>query len=148
MSRYDRTSYYIPTPRRVRSPQHQWHMAGITTTIAVLVLLVLGIASCQHFEYGTEHLVTFTIASKDDQASGNNHQYLIFTRGGHTFKDTDAWFHGKLNSSDVWAGLHTGQRYTCDVYGWRNHVLSSYPDIIWCAGVAGAPLNVGIGQAQ
>ncbi len=118
MSRYDRTSYYIPTPRRVRSPQHQWHMAGITTTIAVLVLLVLGIASCQHFEYGTEHLVTFTIASKDDQASGNNHQYLIFTRGGHTFKDADAWFHGKLNSSDVWAGLHTGQRYTCDVYGW------------------------------
>jgi hypothetical protein len=137
-----RQPYYIPMPRRVRSPEHHWHLGAAVVILAILGLILVGVVSCNRFEYGTEHLVTFTIASKDDQASGNNHKYLIFTRGGHTFEDTDAYFHGKLNSSDIYAGLQVGHTYTCDVYGWRNHVLSSYQNIIWCAGVAGAPAHV------
>lgn len=142
MSSY-RSRYVIPTPSRVRSSQHSWHPGAIFGTIAVLILVGLGVYGCSSYEYGTEHLVRFTISKMDDQATGSNgHQYLIFTKGGHVFADKDAFLHGKMNSSDIWAGLQVGHTYTCDVYGRRLHFLSSYPNIIYCAGVAGAPRQV------
>jgi hypothetical protein len=141
--RFPRQSYYIPTYSRIRSPQHQWHVGAIVGTIVVLALITLVVYAIGSYEFGTEHLVRFTIAKMDDQATGSNgHQYLVFTKAGHVFADKDAMLHGKMNSSDIWAGLQVGHTYTCDVYGKRLHFLSSYPDIIWCAGVAGAPRTV------
>lgn len=137
----DRDTYMVPTPRRLRSSEHRMHFGILAGILVILALVVVALVSFHHYEYGTEHMTTFTIASLDDQASGNSHQYLIFTKDGRTFADKDAIFHGKMNSSDIWAQLRVGHTYTCDVYGWRNHFLSTYPDIIWCRGVAGAAAN-------
>ena len=97
---------------------------------AVVVLLVAAIAGW-HFEYGTERTVTFTVKTLDDQSTGQNgHQYLIFTTGGQVYKNTDAWLHGKTDSSDVQAMFNVGGTYHCPVYGFRIFWMSSYPDIL------------------
>jgi hypothetical protein len=102
-------------------------VGAITIAVAALILGVAG----WHMEYGTEHRVTFTIKSLDDQANGNSgHKYLIFTTDGRAYEDTDAWLHGKTDSSNLWALFSPGQTWDCPVYGYRNTVLSSYQDIL------------------
>ena len=84
-----------------------------------------------HMEYGTEHAVTFTISKLDDQSNGSNgHKYLIFTTDDRVFEDTDAWLHGKTDSSQIYAEMSAGQTWTCPVYGFRVLWMSSYPDIL------------------
>lgn len=103
---------------------------GALAVLAGIVVVVLGLIFW-HMEYGTQHDVTFTIKSLDDQASGSKgHKYLIFTTDGHVYENTDAWFHGKTDSSNLWAGFSVGQTWTCPVYGYRNTLFSSYPDIL------------------
>lgn len=89
-----------------------------------------GAALFFQMEYGTEHSVTFTVKSLDDQASGSSHKYLVFTTDGSQYEDTDSWPHGKTDSSDIYNWLTVGHKYDCPVYGWRNHITSSYEDIL------------------
>ena len=101
---------------------------GIAIVGAVLAVII-GTALWQ-IEYGTEHNVTFTIKSLDDQASGSSHKYLVFTTGGEVYEDTDSMFHGKTDSSNVYALFSPGQTWNCPIYGYRNTFFSSYPDIL------------------
>jgi len=102
---------------------------GIAIVGAVLAV-ILGTVLWQT-EYGTEHNVTFTIKSLDDQASGNNsHKYLVFTTGGEVYEDTDSMLHDKTDSSNVYALFSPGQTWNCPVFGYRNTFFSSYPDIL------------------
>lgn len=94
-----------------------------------IALIILGIFGW-HMEYGTQRNVTFTVKQLDDQASGTSHKYLVFTRAGHVMENTDAWLHGKMDSSNVQAGLSVGETVTCPIYGWRFFLFSSYPDIL------------------
>src|SRR5690348_4392149 len=67
----------------------------IMSTISVALLAIsVGIAGW-HYEYGTQHTVTFTITRLDDQATRNGHQYLIDTARGNVLKDADSWLHGR-----------------------------------------------------
>lgn len=115
--------------------------------IAVLVIVGLGYFGI-HYEYGTEKTVTFTVSALDDQANGSNgHKYLIFTSDGQEYENTDAWLHGKTDSSNIWAKMleaGKGATWKCKIYGYRNTVLSSYPDILdGCALIsAGSPIPV------
>jgi hypothetical protein len=102
-----------------------------TAVVLPVILVLIGIWFGQT-EYGTVHHETFTVASLDDQG-GSQHKYLVFTTDGHVYEDTDAWFHGKADSSDVWGrflSAGTGATWDCPVYGYRNHFLSSYQDIL------------------
>lgn len=107
--------------------------------VAVLVVVVVGIAIAR----STEKTVTFTVKDKTtkiscdrgDDGGGCKDEYIIYTDKG-TFKDTDALFFFKFNSSDVYGQLDRGKRYACKVYGWRNHWTSSYPNIISCEDAA------------
>jgi hypothetical protein len=112
---------------------------GLTTwagraVLALLMLVVGGIG--WHMEYGTEHSVTFTITGIEDQGGYNSHKYLIFTtHDGRTevFENTDAFLHGKNDSSDVQArfvAAGKGSVWNCPVYGFRNFFSSSYRDIL------------------
>ena len=102
-----------------------------------VTLVILGIFGW-HMEYGTEHTVTFTISKMDDQSSGNTHKYLIFATDDQVYEDTDAWLHGKTDSSQIWAKMSVGQTWTCPVYGFRSFWSSSYPDILdGCRQVSG-----------
>jgi hypothetical protein len=94
--------------------------------LVVAGVLILG----WHYEYGTEHSVTFTVKSLDDQSSGSSHKYLVFTTNDTVYQDTDSLLHGKQDSSNIYAWLTVGDTYECPVYGYRNFFASSYEDIL------------------
>ena len=137
----DRDTYMMTRPSRISSSEQRCHPGSWL----VLLLILLGLAGIAYwvynYQFGTETHVTLTVASKDDQSQGNSgHQYLIFTKGsngqpGETFKDTDAFWHGKWNSTDLYAQLQPGVTYYCDVFGRRNHVTSNYRDLLSCTRV-------------
>jgi hypothetical protein len=109
--------------------------------LLVAGILILG----WQVEYGTEQTVTFTVKSLDDQSTGSSgHQYLVFTTDGTEYADTDSWPHGKTDSSDIYNWLTVGHKYRCPVYGWRNHITSSYEDILdGCRDITpGVPANL------
>ena len=131
----DPITYRVPTYGRVRSPAHRMHLGCLTGVLLALAALVALIIGGWQVEYGSQHTVTFTIVGKDDQAQGNGHKYLFFVRqpgkaGVQTYEDTDAWLHGKTDSTNIWVAMRVGQTWRCPVYGYRNTVLSSYPDIL------------------
>lgn len=102
-------------------------IAALVVAALVGVLAYFG----WNYEYGTEHNVTFTVKSLDDQASGSNgHKYLVFATDGTVYQDTDSWLHGKNDSSNIYAWLTLGHTYDCPVYGYRNFLASSYDDIL------------------
>ena len=136
----NRQAYYLPRPRNIRSSQHRFHPGAWAVVILVLALLAGLTAWFNTYEYGTETSVVFTVKQLDDQAGSNgSHKYLIFTDepGTHTpaevFKDTDAIFHGKWNSSNLYSYLAAGSTYRCTVYGFRSGFRSSYRDALVCS---------------
>jgi hypothetical protein len=103
--------------------------AGAAFSLLLLgVLFLLG----WQMEFGTQHHVTFTVQSLDDQATSKGHKYLIFTTDGRVFENSDAWLHGKTDSSNVWGMFlaHPHGTYDCPVYGYRNTLFSSYQDVL------------------
>ncbi len=55
--------------------------------------------------------------------------YLIFTDHG-VYRNDDALWHIKYNSSDVYGMLDKGGYYNVTIYGWRIPILSWYPNIV------------------
>lgn len=163
----ERIVYHRPSYRRYRSPGHRMHrgaLAGWGIGFLVLLAAAVVVIGCIQMEWGTEHVVTMTVSQLDDQATGSGHHYLVFAGNVGTshqptvFEDTDAWLHGKSNSSDLWFALQTFMRsrrfpaktLRCDVYGYRNHLWSSYEDVLWCRtvpGVGDGPGNVDLIRA-
>jgi hypothetical protein len=149
-----RETYIFPRPRNVRSSESRFH-PGSWLVLALILAALAGIGYWIYsYQYGTETTITMTVNRLDDQASGNNkHKYLVFTKGtggqpGEVLQDTDAFWHWKWNSSDVFAALEPGHTYSCKIYGHRNHLTSSYRNILSCTPVqAGAlglyPVQVG-----
>jgi len=98
----------------------------ITGIVAVLVIGYTG-----WINYGTHRTMTFTVASKDDQSTGSGHQYMIFTTRHQALKDTDSFWNGKHDSSQVWQDLEVGSTYRCPVAGVRREwAWTAYPDIL------------------
>lgn len=74
--------------------------------------------------------VTVTVQDKERVCDSNrNCKYLIFTDGG-TFENTDTLLNGKFDSSDVYGRIDEGKTYTFKVAGFRQGILSMYPNII------------------
>jgi hypothetical protein len=70
--------------------------------------------------------ITTTSDTKDGTVKST---YLIYTDHG-VFRNDDAGWHLKFDSSDVYAMLDRDQRYNLKVYGWRIRILSMYPNIV------------------
>jgi hypothetical protein len=98
--------------------------------IALIVVLFLIGGGVYLYEHGTQHTVTFTVKSLEDQPTRNGHQYMVFTTGGQAYENVDARLHGKNDSSNIQAWLTPGHTYACPVYGVRNFLASSYPNIL------------------
>lgn len=96
--------------------------------VIVLALIIGGIYYV--YEHATQHTVTFTVKTLEDQPTRNGHQYLVFTTDGSVYENVDARLHGKTDSSDLQAWLTVGHTYTCPVYGVRNTLASSYPNLL------------------
>ncbi|MDE2373163.1 MAG: hypothetical protein KGL96_02950, partial [Hyphomicrobiales bacterium] len=54
---------------------------------------------------------------------------LVYT-DKEVFEDTDSLTRFKWNSSDIYGELKSGCTYDAKVFGFRNHFLSMYRDII------------------
>lgn len=64
--------------------------------------------------------------------------YLIYTDQG-VYRNDDAVWRLKFDSSDVYGALDVGTRYDLKVYGWRIPILSRYPNIVSIKEVPPAP---------
>ena len=70
------------------------------------------------------------ISTESDKKTGTvESTYLIYTNRG-VFRNSDALWHFKFNSSDIYGNLDEGAHYRLKVYGWRIPILSMYPNIV------------------
>lgn len=70
------------------------------------------------------------ISTESDRRDGKVvSTYLIYTDHG-VFRNDDAGWFVKFNSSDVYGNLDVGKRYRMKVYGWRIPIFSMYPNIV------------------
>lgn len=101
----------------------------VVIVIAILGLIILNIAGLFNQNY-----YTVTITDKGIKRSGDSDRYLIYTtlENGSivTFQNTDNFFYGKFNSSNIYADLVVGSKYKIKVVGFRIPFLSSYQNII------------------
>jgi len=103
--------------------------AGIKAIFVIAVILAIGTCS-MGYQYGTIRSETITIKRLERVTSGDSSKYLIYTNEGEVFENTDALFHGKWDSADLYGHLDEGSRYEVTVYGWRIPFLSTYRNII------------------
>ena len=61
--------------------------------------------------------------------------YLIYTNQG-VFRNDDARWFLKFDSSDFYGNLEKGKAYNLKVYGWRIPIFSMYPNIVRMTPVA------------
>ena len=64
--------------------------------------------------------------------------YLIYTDHG-VFRNDDAGWHLKYNSSDFYGNLDVGKTYRLKVYGWRIPIFSMYPNLVAMEEVTAKP---------
>lgn len=70
------------------------------------------------------------VTTETDKQSGKvTSTYLIFTDQG-VFRNDDATWFAKFDSSDFYGNLDVGKTYRLKVYGWRIPILSMYPNIV------------------
>lgn len=89
-----------------------------------ILIVIICIAVFGYFKYGTIRTVNVTVADLDSKDG----VFLIFTDQG-TYKNVDSWWHFKTKSSDLQGKAAPGQ-HTMKIYGFRNGLLSSYPNVI------------------
>lgn len=106
----------------------------IASVIGALIVIAIMCVIGYNIEYGSEHNVTFTVTSVDDQSTSNGHRYLVFTTSGDTYEDVDDTGYLKFNSSDIYSLLlqHPHGTFSCNVHGYRRHLTSSYPNLLSC----------------
>ena len=95
------------------------------TMLAAIALTTTGCSQVNKRE------VTITVQDKERVCeSGNSScKYLVFTDKG-TFQNSDSLLSGKFDSSDVYGRLDEGKTYVVKVAGFRQGILSMYPNII------------------
>jgi len=104
----------------------------VLAIIGVLLVCAAIVGGC-YAKYGPSGTVTFTVQDKIVKAShGNDQKYLILTDHG-PYEDTDRLLLGKTNSTDLYAQLRVGHRYTCSYRGSRVSLFSWYRDLMSCA---------------
>lgn len=105
-------------------------LGGFIVVAVVIALIAVAIWSGIYFSTN-HHNRTFTITDKQVVAVKDGHKYLIYTDNG-VYQDTDSMLNGKYNSSDMYGQLKVGQKYSCDVVGYRNGFWSAYENLINC----------------
>ena len=103
-------------------------------TFIILVLVILGLIILNIAGLFNQNYYTVTVTDKGIKRSGGSDRYLIYTtlENGNieTFENTDNFFYGKFNSSNIYADLIVGGKYKIKVIGFRIPFLSRYQNII------------------
>lgn len=117
----------------MRRPQR---LAGNRTGLLIGGVILIGIVlcgigiGCSSLLKNTEREVTATVDYKERVCDGGSScKYLVFTDDG-TFEITDSLVFGRFSSSDVYGRMREGKTYEFAVAGFRQPVLSMYPNIV------------------
>ena len=93
-------------------------------------IIVIGVAL---LVCGAPHLDRDTITAKVEKSerirSHDKDKYMVFT-DKEVLENTDSLIEGKWNSSDIYAGIKSGNCYRFEVYGWRWTFASWYRNIV------------------
>jgi len=99
----------------------------------ILIALMFTNAPYQLLTQRTLEAVTISdkqISTETDKDTGNVvSTYLIYTNQG-VFRNDDARWFLKFDSSDFYGNLEKGKTYDLKVYGWRIAFFSMYPNIV------------------
>lgn len=90
---------------------------------------IFGIGSCT-YQHTTVENRSFTVDDKWTKRNGESDLYLISTTNGDVLQNSDSLFHGKWNSSDIYARIQPGDRCTARTAGLRMQFFSAYPNIL------------------
>jgi hypothetical protein len=97
----------------------------IVVSLGVLVGgMGLGIAYSFHSE-----TATFTPTRIESVNTKQTQKYLVFTEG-ETLCISDSYVHWRFNSSDVYANMKVGVKYTATLQGYRWPFFSMYRNVI------------------
>lgn len=110
-------------------------MRNATTKLSIIgfVILALLIVGVNIAVYQNTNTYEITVTDKETKKDGETSKYLIFAEvdgESKVFKNTDALFAGKFNSSDLQGELKVGERYEVKTIGFRIPILSSYENIV------------------
>lgn len=87
-------------------------------------LVILGfVAITPIYQLATVDHMTCTVDSKERITNGESSRYMVFC-DEEVLENTDALFHLKFNSADIYRDIEEGQKYDMKVYGWRVPFLS------------------------
>ncbi len=104
-------------------------IGGVTLFVASIVGCAVGQANYH------DHIATCTVRDKD--RGNSDHGYRVYTEQCGTLSNEDQWFAGKTNSADVQGRLQVGHTYRLRLVGWRNSVMSDFPNIVSVEGEVG-----------
>ena len=121
--------------RKHRHSSYYTHTSTAPIVIYILILvIVLGVVICRPInKISNMRNVTVTVTDKAVKNSNDESKYLVFTEDDEgnveTYEITDSLLAGRFNSSDVYASIKVGSKYTFEVGGSRRPLLSWYPNI-------------------
>ena len=109
-------------PPRNEQPSRRKSSFGCTSSL----LTILALGTCGYSRFSTD-----TVTTTINGAESHKGEYLIYTDAG-TFENTDAWYRGKFNSSDMHneALKLRGKKVTIPKYGWRIPLFSVYENVV------------------
>jgi hypothetical protein len=99
----------------------------------IIFLIIAAFVGCIAYNvnwYNSQTTTIITVESKDIKNYDKSSKYLIWSKEGEVFENTDSWMFGKFNSSDLYGKLKIGQKYRVLVVGWRIPLYSMYRNII------------------
>jgi len=102
--------------------------------IALIVVVISGIVIYNVAYYSSIETITIQVTDKErivesDGDGGTTSKYLVFTQT-ETLENSDEFFMGKWNSSDIQGTLKQDSTYQVRVIGWRIPFLSMYRNVI------------------
>ena len=101
----------------------------------LVVFLIIGVIIFSASASYNEHTYTVTITDKERVYDKDSSKYLVFGEDVETgetrvFQNTDSFFRGKFDSSNVYGSLKEGETYTITVVGYRIPLFSWYENIV------------------
>lgn len=94
---------------------------------ALFLALSMFLAGCSSMNQQT---MTCTVVGKEAVRTQDGHQYRVYTEDCGTLTVADTLFEGRFDSADFYGTIKEGETYEMLIGGYRNGVLSMFPNIL------------------
>lgn len=118
--------------RQYGTPWYQQTWVWITGLVALVAAIICVLVASSYYSVSP---VTVTVTDKESINTNDGHEYRVYTDKG-TYVIADSLIRTQFNSADVYGRLKAGYTYTCNAYGWRVPVFSSFKHLQKCSEVS------------